>query len=249
MNTCNQVKTKSMWLGVSLAIASALAITGLLQAAHPLFVVPSEYDIGMGASDEARLKLLAQMELADCKNDMAIFATGGALLGGSLAAVASCCCGLPLRLGCGLVWGGLWGLITGLISSKTILWIMPTGTFPTVTSTGTAQALAFGLLGAGIGLMYGGFTKNAKAIVSAVLGGILAGACGGFAFAMLVGFVAQFQNTSKLIPLGLVAQLLWLGLPFSAIGLVLPKSGAHQSPDSEKATDMTVEESLAKSNS
>lgn len=243
MNSSNMPTARAMWLGVVLATASALAVVGLLQAAHPMYVVPSKYDIGMGASEEARLQLLSQTQLADGKNDMVIFTAAGALLGCSLAMVACSCCGLPLRIGSGLVWGGLWGLITGLVASKAALLIMPVGSFPSVTSTGTAQGLAFGLLGAGIGLMYGGFTKNAKFVVSAVIGGLLAGAGGGFAFAMLVGFVAQFQNGSKLIPLGLVAQLIWLVLPFAAIGYALPKSTERERSTSKKSSDSTRDES------
>jgi hypothetical protein len=64
---------------------------------------------------------------------------------------------------------------------------------------------------------------------SAVVG-TLAGSVGGFFFAMLVGFVAHSQNGSHLIPVVPIAQLLWLCLPFSAIGLLVTNSEKSSIP-------------------
>lgn len=230
MNQLARANSKLLGLTLFLALLSALATAGALQAKHPFFVVPQEYDIGMGASNEARMALLNQTQIVDRKNAMLFLAIGGALLGTSLALVANACCSLPVRVASGLGWGATWGMITGLLSSQALLLIIPRGTLASVTTTGLSQAVAFGVLGAGLGLMYGGFAKNAKAIASSALTGMVAGTAGGFAFAMIVGFVAQAQNNAQLIPTGAVAQSLWLGIPFLAIAFGLMKAAENMQP-------------------
>ncbi len=55
-----------------------------------------------------------------------------------------------------------------------------------LTNVGSAHGLLFGLLGAGLGLMVGGFTKNSQQLVNHLIKGTLAGVAGGFVYAILV---------------------------------------------------------------
>ena len=214
------------WVGTLLGMVAALATFGFIRASYPLFVVSSQYDIGMGALPEARLALQEQTQLAERKNAVVIFALAGCLLAAGLAAVADGCCALPTRIATGFVWGALWGGVTGWAGSIAQLVFIPRGTFPSVTTTGMSQAFAFGLLGAGVGVMVGGFSKHARTALASAITATIAGGGGGFLFAMIVGFVADSQNSAQLVPSGAVAQLLWLTLPLAAIGFSLSQPQA-----------------------
>lgn len=209
------------WLGTLLAIIAALVTVGFMRARYPMFVVSSEYDIGMGASVEARLALQQQTQAAERKNAMTIFALGGCLLAAGLAVVADACCGLPIRIVSGLVWGAIWGALTGWSAAQAQTIFIPAGSLPSVTNIGTTQAFTFGLLGAGVGLMFGGFTRNTRQALTSAITATIAGGGGGFLYAVIVGFVADAKSSAQLIPASALAQLLWLALPMTAIAFLL----------------------------
>ena len=218
-----QVNNKSSAaFGFVLAVAAALATCGVLQAKHPFFKVPSQFNIGMGAPIEARLALLAQQARVDRLNASVALTIGGALLSGALAIFAYSCCSLAMRLLIAIPWGAICGGTTGFVGVIAYSVIISKEALPDTTSIGLAQAAAFAILGTGIGLLFGAFSRNArKTAVSALTGG-LAGAVGGIAFPVITGLVIPSQSTSDFEPAALIVRCLWLGLPFAAIGLALP---------------------------
>ena len=211
-------KTGVSVIAIVLSIVSALVAYGVLRTQYPFMVVSSKFDIGMGASDEARLALISETDRVNRLNATIIMTIGGGLLGLSLAYAAAACCALPIRLVAGVVWGGVLGAAAGWIASTAIPYIVPRSSIPSLTSVGAAHGLLFGLIGAGLGLMVGGFAKNSQQMVSQLIKGGIAGVAGGFIYAIIVGFVAPGETASQLVPANAMAQLLWLAIPFAAVG-------------------------------
>lgn len=212
------VKTGVSVLAIVLSIVSALLAYGVLRTQYPFAVVSSKFDIGMGASEEARLALMSETDRVNRLNATVIMTIGGGLLGLSLAYAAVACCAVPIRLLAGVVWGCVLGAVVGWIAATAIPSIVPRNSIPSLTNVGAAHGLLFGLLGAGLGLMVGGFTRNSQQMVSQLIKGGLAGLAGGFVYAIIVGFVAPGETASQLVPANSVAQLLWLAIPFAAVG-------------------------------
>ena len=209
-------------VGCILAVAAALATCGVLQAKHPFFTIPNQYSIGMGAPIEARLALLAQQARVDRLNASVALAIGGALLSGVLAITAHGCCSLALRMLIAIPWGAILGATTGFVGVIAYTAIIPKEALPDTTSIGLAQAAAFAMLGTGLGMLFGAFSRNlGKTAVAALVGG-LAGAAGGIAFPIITGLVIPSQSTSDFEPAASIVRCLWLGLPFAAIGSLLP---------------------------
>lgn len=215
-----QVPAKPAWSGLALALSvvAALAAYGVLRAQYPFMVVSSDFDIGMGASNEARLALSSETDKVNRINATIVMTIGGGLLGLVLAIAASACCGLATRVLAGVVWGSVLGAMVGWLAATAIPTIVPRTSIPSLTNVGAAHGLLFGLLGVGLGLMVGGFTKNSQQTISQVIKSGLAGLAGGFAYAVIVGFVAPGEMASQLVPANSIAQLLWLVVPFAAIG-------------------------------
>ena len=231
MNAATASSRARPWVGSLLAILSALLTVAVMQVKYPFFAVSSAYDIGMGASDEARMALIDQTQIMHRRNATVVLAIGGSLLAASLSLMADACCSTGKRAIAGLVWGGLWGALTGFVGSYAQGVIMPRGAMPSVTSTGLSQAVAFGMLGAGIGLMIGAFARSKKDAVTYAGTAALAGAGGGFLYAIPVGFVSVSGSNEGLIPAALIAQTLWLTFPFAAIGFAVSSLRAAPSAD------------------
>lgn len=233
MSASQRLTVANSWTGTALAIGAALVSLAVMQAAYPMFTVSSQYDIGMGASPEARLALQEQTRIVERQNAMAIFACGGSLLSAGLAVVARACCAAPVRVLVGLAWGAIWGLVTGWSAAQAQPTFIPAGVLPSLTNIGMLQAFTFGLLGLGIGLMFGGFSRNARSAVASGVTAMIAGGGGGFLYAIIVGFVADAQSSAALIPAGALAQFLWLGLPFAAIGFLLSDNRSRREDQGE----------------
>ncbi|MCA9132705.1 MAG: hypothetical protein KDA45_06110 [Planctomycetales bacterium] len=240
-------KSKIVLLSI-LAVVAALLTCGLLQAKHPFFTVSDDYSIGMGASTEARLALKGQQERADRLNAAVTLAVGGALLAGTLAIFApSNCCSWPLRLLVALPWGAVWGAATGVVGVMAFATLMPTESLPSPAHIGLAQGVAFAMLGGGLGLLYGGFSRNLKTTATAAGIGAVAGALGAIAFPILAGLVMPSQSTVELVPAAALLRPLWLGLPFAAIAVALagfcpPPGSAACSSDEPPAEEPVTSE-------
>ncbi len=205
-------------LAIILSLVGALMAYGVLVTQYPFTTVPSSFDIGMGASEEARLALMSETDRVNRINATIIMIVGGGLLGAALAFPAVACCGLTTRLIAGVVWGCVWGGIAGSIGALAVPYIVPRGALPALTNVASAHGLLFGLFGAGLGAMVGGFTKDSKQIVNQLIKSGLAGMAGGCLYAVLVGFVAPGEVATQLVPANSIAQLLWLVVPFVALG-------------------------------
>ncbi len=202
---------------IAVLFASAITYCALWQQ-YPWFKVSSEFDIGMGASNDARMQLVQQMQMAATRNSCAAFALGGSLLGAALSLVAPGCCSLWMRIISGWYAGAFWGGLVGYFGSMAYLVFVPRGVLPSLTGLVGAHALTYGLLGLGLGSLFGGYSRSAQNIVSRLLGGLIGGAVGGLLFAILVGFVGETQKGTEIIPNGALAQALWVMLPSLAIG-------------------------------
>lgn len=207
----------NLWLGILLITASVFALSGLVHAMHPLFHLPSDFNLEMGASNEKRLKYEALNRQVNASNAMVVFAMAGSLLAGCLSWVGRPCCSLTLRVLCGLALGAIWGAITGFLAIIAQPLIVPRGSIPSATTVGASQALAFGLLGGGIGLLFAIPSRSMNSILSTALKGILAGGLAGFLFPIIVGLFVTTQESSNLIPKEFLALLLWIAIPFATI--------------------------------
>lgn len=204
-----------------MSIVAALATWGTLSAKHPFFTVPSRFDIGMGASNEARIALLTEQARVDQKNAMVAFTVGGVLMSSVLVLVAPGCCSRAARITIAIPWGAFVGVATGFLGSISYAAINPNGSFPSTTNSGLGQAVAFGIFGAGLGLLYGAFCRNKFLPLSATFVGCIAGATGGLLFPIFTGLLMPNDNIAGFLHTS-VPGTIWLGLPFAAIGFALP---------------------------
>ncbi|HUP77452.1 MAG TPA: hypothetical protein VM260_02750, partial [Pirellula sp.] len=177
-----------------MSIVAALATWGALCATHPFFTVPSSFNIGMGASNEARIALLTERARADQKNAMVAFTVGGVLMSSVLGFIASGCCSGATRISIAIPWGAFVGVATGFLGSVFYTAINPNGSFPSTTNSGLGQAIAFGIFGAGLGLLYGAFSQNKFLAINATFVGCIAGAAGGLLFPIVTGLLMPNEN-------------------------------------------------------
>ena len=218
----------NLCIGLLLATASVFVVAGIVHAKHPFFRIPSDFNLEMGASNEKRLKYEALVQQANVSNAMVVLATAGSLLAGSLSLVGQTCCSLASRILSGLVMGAIWGAATGYVAIIAQPLIVPRGTIPSATTVGASQALAFGLLGAGIGFIFSVTSRSMSSILTGTFKGLLAGGLAGFLFPIIVGLVVTTQESSDLIPKGLFAIMLWIAIPFAAIFFLVTQSSPTQ---------------------
>ncbi len=207
----------NLWFGLLLITASVFALSVLVHAKHPFFHLPRDFNLEMGASNEKRLQFEALNRQVNASNAMVVFSIAGSLLAGCLSLVGRPCCSLALRVLCGLVLGAIWGATTGFLAIIAQPLIVPRGSIPSATTVGASQALAFGLLGGGIGLIFTITSRSMNSILSNAIKGILAGGLAGFLFPIIVGLFVTTQESSNLIPKGFVALILWIAIPFATI--------------------------------
>lgn len=220
----------NLWKGLLLATASVFVVTGVVHTKHPFFRIPSDFNLEMGAPNEKRLKYEDLVRQANASNAMVVLAIAGSLLACTLILVGQPCCSLPVRIFTGLVLGAIWGAATGYIAIIAQPLIVPRGTIPSATTVGASQALAFGLLGAGIGFIFSVTSRSLTSILTNTIKGLLAGGLAGFLFPIIVGLVVTTQESSDLIPKGLLAIMLWIAIPFAAIFFLVTQSSPTQPP-------------------
>ena len=218
----------NFWIGLLLATASVFVVAGIVHARHPFFRIPSDFNLEMGASNEKRLKYEALIQQTNASNAMVVLAIAGCLLAGSLSLVGQPCCSLASRILSGLVLGAIWGAATGYVAIIAQPLIVPRGTIPSATTVGASQALAFGLFGGGIGLIYSVTSRSMNSILTNAIKGLLAGGLAGFLFPIIVGLFVTTQESSNLIPNGFLANILWIAIPFAAIFFLLTQFHARK---------------------
>jgi hypothetical protein len=209
-------------LGGGIAVVAAVIVWAITNARYPYFTVPEEYSFGMSPPPEVVIAYLKQKSRVDTLNAMITLGIGGGLMGAGLAAVARGCCTLPLRLAAGTIWGGFWGAATGYVAVMAFAALLPRTSIASLADTGKAQAVVFALLGLGLGLLYGGFSRSPRGLIVAAITGAFVGGIGGGLYAILSGLIAPTQSTQEMIPRDWTARLLWLLVPFTAIGFLLP---------------------------
>jgi hypothetical protein len=208
-------------LSCVLAVVMAVATWGVIKSQSPFFTVGEEFNIGMGASSEARQALLSEQAKADRMNSTVALSIGGALLAGTLAIFAFECCSLPLRLLFAIPFGALAGAFSGFLGAIAYSKIIPADSFPDTTNTALAHAAVFAVFGGSIGSLFGFYGRNKNMLATTIVTGALAGAAGGLLFPIVTGVAMPQQNIVGLVQTS-PAGLFWLGLPFAAIGFLVP---------------------------
>jgi hypothetical protein len=107
--------------------------------------------------------------------------------------------------------------------------LMPQDALPSPTHVGLAQALAFALFGAGLGLIYAMLARDKSRTLSMVGGGAIAGAMGAVAFPVVLSLALPRASAVEFISEGAVVRLLWLGLPMVAIAAGINMGAANSS--------------------
>ncbi|MEQ1826937.1 MAG: hypothetical protein ABL921_13365 [Pirellula sp.] len=210
-----------LFLSACLSMFAALITWFVLHSYNPFFAVGSEFNIGMGAPPEQRLALLGEQERVDRWNSMVIFSVGGALLSSVLSMVGSACCSTAKRMLFSLPVGALAGAMSGWAGAYLFSLIIPRDSFPNATNTGLAQATAFGILGLTVGLIVGALTRDLVRVLTAGIVGAMSGAAGGVLFPIITALVMPQQSIVGLLQPSM-AGIIWLGLPFVAIGFAIP---------------------------
>jgi hypothetical protein len=228
------IKQPHLVLACVLGLCAALAAWGVLQSGHPFFTVSDQYSIGMGASNEARDALASEQARVTRLNAAIIFAVGGAAFAGLMSIFAPACCVLPVRFISACVAGLMWGAVTGFVGPTVFSMLMPQDALPSPTHVGLAQALAFALFGAGMGLIYTMLARDKSKALTTVGGGAIAGAMGAVAFPVVLSLALPSASAVEFISEGAVVRLLWLGLPMVAIAAGV-NLGAASSPKSNAA--------------
>jgi hypothetical protein len=221
--------TNNRLVSLGLPIVAALITWMVVYSMHPMFRVGSEFDIGMGAATEQRLALLAEQDRIDRWNTVVILSLGGVLMAGALTMSSTSCCSLAKRMLFSLPMGGIAGMGAGFLGATLFSKIVHRDSFPDTTNTGLAHATVFGIFGLLMGLIYGVFTRDVgKIVLASILGG-LAGAAGGLLFPITTGLVMPQIDITGLIQPS-IAGILWLILPFVAIGYAVPNLTNRRHP-------------------
>ncbi len=201
---------------IAVLFASAITYCALWQQ-YPWFKVSSEFDIGMGASNDARMQLVQQMQMAATRNSCAAFALGGSLLGAALSLVAPGCCSLWMRIISGWYVGAFWGGLVGYFGSMAYLVFVPRGVLPSLLAR-RCSCPYLRLAGARARfVVWWLFTFSSEHRIT-VVGRFNRWRRRCLLFAILVGFVGETQKGTEIIPNGALAQALWVMLPSLAIG-------------------------------
>jgi hypothetical protein len=166
--------------------------------------------------------LVQQQQLAEKKNATLVVAIAGTLLAGAVAMGTPAYRSVIVRLLAALPFGALWGAATGFLGAVLYQKLIPTAIQPAVSDTVKVQALFFACLGLGVGALMGALCRGGRGLPAGVLGGALAGGLGGLAYPILAAIALSSQSTEHLIPEGTSVRLLWLILPFTAIGFLVP---------------------------
>lgn len=222
------------WIFPLFGLLSALATFAWTAAAHPFFVVSNRPDHSTSDLASQRSARVYQLQLAERKNAMIVFSIAGSLMAISTVLAAPTDRTMALRMTAGLEWGALWGVMTGYVAALTLSLFTAGRDDAAMVAVGVTQAIAFGLLGCGMGLMAGGlrrmFRQSAKSALVATAAGAISGFCGAILlqvlFASSDGFIAD--GVTRLIPSRPAAQWLWITIPLVTIAASLTR---WQRPD------------------
>jgi hypothetical protein len=205
------------------SIVAVVLAWGIIQSLHPVFVVDKKYNIAMGAPPEAIEALRVQQLRAARLNSMLEVALLGGLLAGAMAFGRPACCPTLMRLPVAIPWGALIGAGAGQLASL-VLAARNAATLPDVSDTIKVQALLFGLLGAGLGLMVGLFAGSIRTGITGAIAGTITGVVAGIVYPMAAAILMPTVTVEPVVPYGAAIRLLWAGLFAVSIALVLPRT-------------------------
>ncbi len=209
-------------LGGCISVLAALGACGVLYFKHEFFTVDNaEFGIGMGAPAEARLRLFAEQARILRLNALVTFAIAGGLLAAGISLAGAPCCSVPTKMAAGAIWGTLWGAVSGFLGAAVFNSMIQYGTQAEAVQAGLAHGAAFSILGAGIGLMFGGYHRGLSPKLQGLIVGAVAGLAGGIGYSA-AGLFIPSHSTEDMLPVDNIVRLLWLTVPFAFIGFLLP---------------------------
>src|SRR5436190_4260375 len=223
------------WEGLILGLAAAAVVCGMIQAVHPVFRVPKEFDVpSIGLPTEKFLAHRREQDRVDSKH-AALYVGGlGFLLAAALAVreAAARRSWLPPIVAPPL--GAAGGALGGMLGSQVLQYVrVNIGQADLMHMVGAQLAVAVPL-GLGVGLGLGLATRTAGGIVKTALAGVAAGTLAAVVVPVAVSLLLPAANTDALLPEEASTRLLWLGLLSGLIGLVIPIAGRRRTAANAK---------------
>ena len=214
-------KIATLILSCVLAVTASLATWGILHFKHRFYTVSSDFDIGMGASNEARLALEAETARIDRYNAAIALSIGGIWLAIAASIVSNSSAALPVKILVAVPWGAACGAGAGALGSIAFNRLMKDESLTSAATSGIWQAAVFALLGLGMALLHTWFERAWKNLARSALLGAFAGCLGGIAFPVITGIILPSHSTSTFISDVSIVRLFWLLVPFTCVGLSL----------------------------
>jgi hypothetical protein len=214
--------------GLALGLVAGILVWGLTLRVHPVYQMPRELYLNMGAPDWQVHAHRAEVRSIDRRHAMLYLSVLGALLGLLLGigegvmrrSVLPVLGLLPL----GVAGGALGGFLASLVQD----WVRANVGLAEIRHTVAAQlALCLPLAG-GIGLGLGLATQSLSGFIKTLLAGLAAGALAAVVYPLATSLLLPGVSTDSIMPEQAGSRLLWLCLMAGLIGLVTPLAGRQR---------------------
>jgi hypothetical protein len=211
-----------------LALIAAGIVFGIIQSAHPVFLVPEEFHAAMGAAPEVWEANRRETNKVHRHHAMLYVGSIGLLLGLTLGLGEAALRRSVLPPLFAVPLGGLGGALGGLLGCFIYEHVHVGVGQAELSHTITAQFLLGAPLGLGVGLGLGLATRTIRGTLLAALGGIAAALLAAIVYPVAVSIVLPNASTDALLPVERSNQILWLALLCSLIGLCIPTAGRQR---------------------
>jgi hypothetical protein len=222
------------WSGLVLSLLVGLVVWSTVQAAHPVFRVPKEYDVpSIGMPPELFARFRRQQDFVDRQHAMLYL--GG--LGLLVAAVLGLREGalrrslLPPLVAPPL--GAVGGALGGFLGCLVYEYVHANIGQADLAHTLGAQVAVAAPLGLGIGLGLGLSTRSLAGAAKVTLAGLAAGILAGVIFPVALSILHPTAESDDLLPDDATSRLLWLAILAGALGLVIPIAGRQRATKSQ----------------
>jgi len=214
--------------GLGLGLAAALLAWVLIQRVHPVFLMPENLHLSMGAPAAQVNAYRAKQRELDRHHAMLYLGSLGAFLGALLGVAEGRLRRSILPIATTLPLGALGGVAGGLLACLVQEQVRVNVGLAEIKHTVMAQlALCLPLAGC-IGLGLGLATRSLRGLVLAVLAGLAAGVLAGVLYPLITSTFLPGISTDSLLPEEASSRLMWLGLLAGVIGLVVPIAGRRR---------------------
>ena len=212
-----------------LALVAGLATWGFIEAVHPVFHVPKEFEVAnIGAPAEKFEANRLARNRVDRQHAALYMGTLGVLLALALTTVQCVRRRSPLLVLLGLPLGALFGAAGGYAGNILLEYVTTTVGQAELMHTVGMQSTLFAILGFGVGLAYGiaepptSKQQTSRQAISRAVAGLVAGALAGVVFSVAISILMPDASTDFLMPTDATSRGLWLGVSSLLIGLTVP---------------------------